>query len=174
MSKAANQPQYWLLKSEPETYPIEQFKKDKKTLWTGVRNFQARGFMIGTPSTPPKKAPAYEPMKVGDYFLFYHSNAEPSACMGIGRIEKLNQVDPTQFDKKSDSFEPKATKEKPVWFCCECSFVEQFSTAVSLDMIRNEKSLSKMLLLARGSRLSIQPVRQDEFETIRKMGRQKS
>lgn len=172
MSKtAANSAQYWLMKSEPETYPIEQFKTDGKTLWTGVRNFQARGFMIGTPSTPPKKAPAHAPMKVGDYFLFYHSNANPSACMGVGRIEKLNQVDPTQFDKKSDGYEPKASKEKPVWFCCECSFVERFSTPVSLDMIRKEKTLSKMLLLAPGSRLSIQPVRKDEFEVICKLGR---
>ena len=112
-------------------------------------------------------------MKVGDYFLFYHSNANPSACMGVGRIEKLNQVDPTQFDKKSDGYEPKASKEKPVWFCCECSFVERFSTPVSLDMIRKEKTLSKMLLLAPGSRLSIQPVRKDEFEVICKLGRKK-
>lgn len=173
MPKAAIQPQYWLLKSEPETYPIEQFQKDGKTLWTGVRNFQARGFMIGTPSTPPPKPPAYPPMQVGDLFLFYHSNANPSACMGVGRIEKLNQVDPTQFDKKSDGFEPKATKAKPVWYCCECSFVARFQVPVSLDMIRHEKSLSEMLLLARGSRLSIQPVKKAEFETIQKLGQKK-
>lgn len=163
--------QFWLMKSEPDVYPIEQFKKDRTTLWTGVRNFQARGFMMGKLATASKKAPAYPPMQVGDLFLFYHSNAEPSACVGIGRIEQLNQVDPTQFDKKSDVFEPKASKEKPIWFCCECSFIEQFKQPVSLEMIRQEKSLAKMLLLARGSRLSIQPVKRSEFEIICKLGK---
>lgn len=162
---------FWLMKSEPDVYPIAKFKKDGVTLWTGVRNFQARGFMIGTPSQPPKKPPVVEPMSVGDHFLFYHSNAEPSACVGIGRIEKLAQVDPTQFDKKSDVFEPKATKEKPVWFCAECRFVEEFDQPVTLEMIKKEKLLANMALLAKGSRLSIQPVTAKEFDVIKKLGK---
>lgn len=161
---------FWLMKSEPDVYPIGQFKKDRVTLWTGVRNFQARGFMIGTPSIAPKKPPVVEPMAVGDHFLFYHSNAEPSACVGIGRIEKLGQVDPTQFDKKSEVFEPKATKEKPVWFCAECRFIEEFDRPVTLEMIKQEKALTKMALLAKGSRLSIQPVTAKEFELIKNLG----
>ncbi len=158
------------MKSEPDVYPITQFQKDRVTLWTGVRNFQARGFMIGTPSQAPKKPPVVEPMSVGDCFLFYHSNAEPSACVGIGLIEKLAQVDPTQFDKKSDVFEPKATKEKPVWFCAECRFVAQFERPVTLEMIKREKRLAKMALLAKGSRLSIQPVTASEFDLIKNLG----
>jgi predicted RNA-binding protein with PUA-like domain len=158
------------MKSEPDVYPIAQFKKDQVTLWTGVRNFQARGFMIGTPSQAPKKPPVVAPMSVGDYFLFYHSNAEPSACVGIGRIEKLGQVDPTQFDKKTEVFEPKATKEKPIWFCAECRFVAEFDRPVTLEMIKQEKRLSKMALLAKGSRLSIQPVTAKEFDLIKFLG----
>lgn len=161
---------YWLMKSEPDVYPISQFKKDRSTLWTGVRNFQARGFMLGTPTIAPKKPPVVEPMTVGDLFLFYHSNAEPSSCVGIGRIEKLGQVDPTQFDKKSDVYEPKATKEKPVWYCAECSFIEEFKAPVTLEKIRQEKALANMALLAKGSRLSIQPVTAKEFELIKKLG----
>jgi predicted RNA-binding protein with PUA-like domain len=160
------------MKSEPDVYPIAQFKKDRVTLWTGVRNFQARGFMIGTPSQAPKKPPVVAPMSVGDYFLFYHSNAEPSACVGIGRIEKLGLVDPTQFDKKSEVFEPKATKEKPVWFCAECRFVAEFERPVTLEMIKQEKLLAKMPLLAKGSRLSIQPVNAKEFDLIKNLGGQ--
>ncbi len=179
LAKNTEQPrQFWLMKSEPEVYSIEAFKEDKSTLWTGVRNFQARGFMIGelqqTGQKAPKKSPAYPPMKINDLFLFYHSNANPSACVGIGRITRLNQVDPTQYKKDSDAFEPKASREKPVWFCCECSFVEQFKSPVSLEMIRQEALLAKMLLLARGSRLSIQPVKQHEFETICRMGQSRT
>ncbi len=161
---------FWLMKSEPDIYPIAKFKADRTTLWTGVRNFQARGFMIGTPFVAPKKPPVVDPMSVGDYFLFYHSNAEPSACVGIGRIEKLGQIDPTQFDKKSEVFEPKATKEKPIWFCAECRFIEEFDRPVTLEMIKAEKTLAGMALLAKGSRLSIQPVTGKEFETIKRLG----
>lgn len=158
------------MKSEPDVYPIAQFKKDRVTLWTGVRNFQARGFMVGTPSQAPKKPPVVAPMSVGDYFLFYHSNAEPSACVGIGRIEKLGLVDPSQFDKKSEVYEPKATKEKPVWFCAECRFIAEFERPVTLETIKQEKQLAKMSLLAKGSRLSIQPVTANEFDLIKNLG----
>ncbi len=147
----------WLMKSEPETYSIAQLKKDGATLWTGVRNYQARNFMTNE-------------MQVGDLVLFYHSNAEPPGVAGLAQVSKAAQPDPSQFDKKSDVFDPKATKEKPTWFCVEVKFVSQFKHFVSLESLKSEKSLTDMQVLKKGQRLSIQPVTEKEFETVKKMG----
>ncbi len=148
---------YWLMKSEPEVFSISHLKKDGATLWTGVRNYQARNFMM-------------KDMQVGDLVLFYHSNAEPPGIAGIAQVSKAAQPDPTQFDKKSDLFDPKATKEKPNWFCVEVKFVSVFKNFISLDALRSEKSLATMLVLKKGQRLSIQPVTDQEFEVVQKIG----
>jgi predicted RNA-binding protein with PUA-like domain len=147
----------WLMKSEPDTYSISHLKKDGATLWTGVRNYQARNFMM-------------KDMQVGDMVLFYHSNAEPPGVAGLAQVSKVAQPDPSQFDKKSEVFDPKATKEKPNWFCVEVKFVSQFKKFISLDDLRAEKSLANMLVLKKGQRLSIQPVTEKEFETVKKLG----
>jgi predicted RNA-binding protein with PUA-like domain len=147
----------WLMKSEPETYPLTQLKKDGATLWTGVRNYQARNFMM-------------KDMQVGDWVLFYHSNAEPSGVAGLAQVSKTALPDPTQFDKKSDVFDPKATKDKPTWFCVEVKYHSQFKNFVSLESLKNEKALAEMLVLKKGQRLSIQPVTDKEFETVKKLG----
>jgi len=147
---------YWLVKSEPETYSIKQMAKDKKTLWENVRNYQARNFMMNE-------------MSVGDLALFYHSNAQPSAVVGVVEVSKAAQPDPTQFDKKSEYHEPRATKSEPVWYCVEMSFKELLPSPVTLGQIKSEKSLSKMVLL-HNSRLSVQPVTEVEFHTILKLG----
>ncbi|MDX9731403.1 MAG: EVE domain-containing protein [Bdellovibrionales bacterium] len=156
--------QYWLMKSEPEVYSIDDFKKDKSTLWTGVRNYQARNFMMG--EVPDKPGPF---MQAGDLFLFYHSNATPPACAGVGRIEKTGVPDPEQFDKKNEYFEPKATETKPIWFCAKVKYIETLKKLVPLEEIRREKALSKMTLIQKGSRLSVQPVTKEEFDHILKM-----
>jgi len=148
---------YWLMKSEPGSYSIDDFARDKKTLWTGVRNYQARNFMI-------------DAMKKGDLFLFYHSNAEPSAAVGIGRVVRPNQPDPTALDPKSDYHDPKASKDHPIWFCAEVEFRARFKRPVALDEIRATKGLENMLLLKKGRRLSIQPVTEKEFALIEKLG----
>lgn len=148
---------YWLMKSEPTTYSIDDFSKNKKTLWEGVRNYQARNFMT-------------KEMSVGDQFLFYHSSCDIPGAMGIGKISKSAVADPTAFDKKSEYFEPKATREKPIWECVEVEFVKKFSNEVPLTLIRSEPKLKKMALLKPGTRLSIQPVTKDEFEVICKLG----
>ncbi len=150
---------FWLLKSEPTTYSIDDFNRDGKTLWEGVRNYQARNFMT-------------KEMSVGDKFLFYHSSCEVPAAMGVGKISGAAVADPTAFDKKSDYFEPKATTEKPIWECVEVEFVKKFGKEVALSSIRSEPKLRKMVLLQKGSRLSIQPLTKDEFETICKLGDQ--
>ncbi len=158
MSKksVSNDKKYWLMKSEPDAYSIDQFQKDKKTLWEGVRNYQARNFMT-------------QSMSIGDEILFYHSNATPPCIVGLGRISKAAQPDPSAFDKKSDYYEPKATPERPIWECVEVEFVEKFANPLPLSEVRNIKALEKMILVKKGSRLSIQPVTLTEFKTILKI-----
>lgn len=145
------------MKSEPDLYSIEQLLRDKTTWWTGVRNYQARNFMM-------------KDMKVGDQVLFYHSNSEPSGVAGLAQITALAQPDELQFDKKSEYFDPKASKEKPIWFCTQVGSAQTFKKFVSLQDIRENSKLQGMLVLAKGSRLSIQPVSQTHFEVVKKMG----
>lgn len=148
---------YWLMKSEPDVYSIETLQKDKHTLWEGVRNYQARNFMM-------------KDMQVGDEVLFYHSNATPPGVAGLARVSKIATPDPLQFDKKSDYFDAKATKEKPIWFCVQVEFVKKFKNFISLEDLRQNEKLQDMLVLQKGSRLSVQPVDKKHFEIVKKLG----
>ena len=148
---------YWLMKSEPETFSIDQLAKDKTTWWEGVRNYQARNFMT-------------QEMTPGDEVLFYHSNAEPPGVAGLAKVTKKAAPDLTQFDKKSDFFDPKASQENPRWLCVEISFAKKFKNFISLSEIKSTPALAKMVLLQKGSRLSIQPVTAAEFEFLKKWG----
>lgn len=151
---------YWLMKSEPGTgeggYSIDNFARDKKSAWTGVRNFQARNFMS-------------KEMSEGDLAIFYHSNSDPSAAVGLMRVCSEPHADKTAFDKKSKYYDNRSTPEKPVWECIDVEFVEKFPKLVSLADIRANKKLAKMALLKRGNRLSIQPVTEAEFYEVCKM-----
>ncbi|MGZ3769912.1 MAG: EVE domain-containing protein [Bdellovibrio sp.] len=148
---------YWLMKSEPDVFSIDQLKKDKTTPWEGVRNYQARNFMM-------------KDMQVGDLVLFYHSNAQPSGVAGLAKVSKVATPDATQFDKKSEYFDKKATKEKPIWYCVEVEYVDKFKHLVSLNDLRENEKLQDMMVLQKGSRLSIQPVEKKDFEIVKKMG----
>ena len=148
---------FWLVKSEEDVYSIDQFRADKSTLWDGVRNYQARNFL--------------KAMKSGDEVLFYHSNAEPLAIVGLGKITKEAAPDPLQFDKKSEYFDPGSTKENPRWFAPELKFVEKFPSIVTLEQMREMTDLADMVLLKRGSRLSVQPVTERQFKAVLKAGR---
>lgn len=149
---------YWLMKSEPDVFSIDDLKKDKTTLWEGVRNYQARNFMT-------------KEMSVGDEVLFYHSNAKPPGIAGLAKVSKPAVADPTAFDKKSEYYEPKATPERPIWECVEVKFVEKFKTFLSLEELKTHKALANMILLKKGTRLSIQPVSLKEFDYICKLAR---
>ena len=149
---------YWLLKSEPTTYSIDHFAKDQNTQWTGVRNFQARNFLR-------------DQLKKNDQILFYHSSADIVGVAGIGKVIESGLADPTQFDSKSEYYDPKATKEKPIWYAPRIEFVKKFNSVLTLEQIRGEKNLEKMLLLKRGTRLSVQPVSESEFKHIIKMAK---
>ena len=145
------------MKSEPESYSIDQFKRDKKTLWTGVRNYQARNFMM---SATPRS------MAVGDQVLFYHSNSQPSAVVGVGEITRTDVADPTALDPKSEYHDPKASDDHPIWFCAEVKYLGHLKTPLALEELRTIDQLSDMLLLKKGQRLSIMPVTQKEFHLI--------
>jgi predicted RNA-binding protein with PUA-like domain len=112
-------------------------------------------------------------MKKGDMVLFYHSNAKPPGVAGIATVCKEGYPDPTAFDKKSKYFAPKSKKEAPTWILVDVAFVEKFKSIIPLQDLRDTKSLEGLMVTAKGSRLSIQPVSKKHFEIIRKMGRSK-
>ncbi len=148
---------YWLMKSEPSTYSIDTLKKDKFTLWDGVRNYQARNFMM-------------KDMRVDDKILFYHSNTKPPGVAGLATVSKTATPDPTAFDKKSKYFCEKSDKKNPRWFCVEIMYKKKFKTYISLEEIKNTKGLKNIMVIEKGSRLSIQPVTKVEYDIIHKMG----
>ena len=148
---------HWLMKSEPESFSIDDLKRGGKTAWTGVRNYQARNFMRDN-------------MTAGDLVLFYHSNAEPAGVAGVARVCSAAHMDETAWDAKSEFHDLKAKKNSTVWMCVDVEFVEKFPRVITLDEIRAEPKLSGMLLLKRGMRLSVQPVDAAHFEAICRMG----
>ena len=151
----------WLIKSEPETFSIQDLAKapKKTTSWEGVRNYQARNFLRA--------------MKRGDLAIYYHSNAEPSAAVGIARIVREAYPDPTAWDPKSDYHDPKASPDNPLWSMVEVQLVEIFPREIPLEELRGVTALAGMELLRRGSRLSVTPVSAAEFRTIEKIAHAK-
>lgn len=147
---------YWLMKSEPDTYSIDDLKRDGFSAWEGVRNYQARNFMR-------------DDMRVGDLALFYHSNAKPSGVAGICRVCHENIPDKTAFDPKSEYYDPKSTKDNPRWMMVEVEFVEKFLEVISIQTLRETEGLEDMVVLKKGSRLSITPLKKEEFDIIRKL-----
>jgi predicted RNA-binding protein with PUA-like domain len=143
---------YWLIKSEPTTYGIDDFAKDKKTSWGGVRNYQARNFMR-------------DQMSVGDRAFYYHSNCEEPGIVGIAEVSAPAHPDVTQFDKKSPYYDPKSKREEPRWVNVEFKFVKK-TPLVALSELRKHRKLEKMRLLQPGSRLSITPVDAVEWDYI--------
>ena len=148
---------HWLIKSEPDVFSIHDLEKVDREPWSGVRNYQARNFM-------------WRDMKVGEFAIFYHSNAKPPGIAGIARVASASYPDPTQFDKKGEYFDPKATEEKPRWYLVDFEHVQTFGQLIPLDTLKNDKTLSGMLVCQKGSRLSITPVEKKHFDKIVKLG----
>ncbi|MDB5266184.1 MAG: hypothetical protein JWM39_897 [Parcubacteria group bacterium] len=144
-------PKYWLVKSEPSTYSIDDLKKDKKTAWTGVRNYTARNFMRDS-------------MRPGDPVLFYHSSCPVPGVYGIAKVASKAYPDPTQFDPKSPYYDPKATKEKPIWYLVDIAFVKKLEQPVTLEQMKQDPRLKDMTLLQRGNRLSVMGLSKEEFD----------
>ncbi len=149
---------YWLMKSEPEKYSIDDLdaEKTKTTCWDGVRNYQARNFMR-------------DDMKIGDQVLFYHSNAKPPGVVGTAKIVKESYPDFSAFDTKSRYFDPKSKQETPRWFMVDIKLQKKFERLLPLEELKSIDALDGMPLLQKGSRLSVQPVSKKHFDLIVKL-----
>lgn len=159
----AAKPRHWLLKTEPESFSIDDLKKAPKqtTFWDGVRNYQARNFLR-------------DDFKQGDLVLYYHSNSDPSAIVGTATVVAEGYPDTTAFDESSHHFDPDSKVDNPRWFMVDIRFGEKFAKPLSLDDLRKVPGLSKMELLRKGSRLSVQPVTPEEYAIILKLAKGKA
>ncbi|HEY2728660.1 MAG TPA: EVE domain-containing protein [Polyangia bacterium] len=149
---------YWLMKSEPSVFSIDDLARAPKrtTSWDGVRNYQARNLL--------------REAAVGDGVIFYHSSADPPAAAGTATIARAAYPDATQFDPKSDYYDEGSTKDEPRWFVVDLKFEQKFARAVPLAELRANPALADMVLLRKGSRLSVQPVTAAEWKAVCKVG----
>lgn len=137
---------YWLMKSEPSAYSIDDLERDGSTRWEGVRNYQARNYMR-------------DAMRAGDKVLFYASSADPSGVTGLAEVSREAYPDPTA--------------EEPNWVVVDLRFVEKFRHIISLETLKSTRGLEEMVVTKKGSRLSIQPVTKGEYDIVVKLGRKK-
>jgi predicted RNA-binding protein with PUA-like domain len=148
-------PRHWLLKSEPDVFSIDDLARTAKrtTHWDGVRNYQARNTLR-------------DDMKLGDLVLFYHSNAKPPGIAGIAKVVREGYPDHTAWDLNDDHFDPKSDPNHPTWMMVDIQLVEKFPREITLPELRDLPALANMVLLRKGSRLSVQPVTSNEYNTI--------
>ena len=146
---------YWLMKSEPDTFSIDDLARVRVEPWNGVRNYQARNFMR-------------DGMQVGDGVLFYHSNTDVPGVVGTATIASTAYPDPTQFDPKSDYHDPKSRREEPRWLLVDVAFDRKFERTVSLDELKQhaDRLGEEFALIRRGNRLSILPVTAAQWKFI--------
>lgn len=148
---------YWLIKSEPTSYSIDDLARDKQTFWNGVRNYQARNFI--------------REMKKGDKVLFYHSGANPPAVVGFAQVSRDAYPDSTALDPKHHYYDPKATSDNPIWMMVDVKFISKCKTPLSISVIKHTPALKGMMVTQPGSRLSVQPVSEKHFAVIEKLSR---
>ena len=151
---------YWLMKTEPTTYSIDDLAKEKNqtTCWEGVRNYQARNMLR-------------DEIKKGDRVLFYHSACKEPAVVGTAIVSKSGYPDHFAFDSKCKYYDKKSDPDDPTWYMVDIKLEKRFDKPVTLKELRERTGLKEMVLLQKGSRLSVQPVRKKEFETILKMSK---
>lgn len=144
---------YWLFKSEPHVYSIDDLQREGVGVWEGVRNYQARNFLR-------------DGVKKGDTVLFYHSSCAVPAIVGLADVVRAAYPDPAQFDPENDYYDPKATAEKPRWVAVDVRFKRKLKRPVTRDDLRAQPELADMALLRRGQRLSILPVPVTEWQIL--------
>lgn len=146
---------YWLMKSEPDAFSIDDLQKVGVEPWNGVRNYQARNFMR-------------DGMQVGDGVLFYHSNCAVPGIAGVARVASKAYPDETQFDRKSDYFDPKASREEPRWMLVDVAFERKFDRVVALEEIRRHADAlgEGFALTSKGTRLSVMPVTAAQWKLL--------
>jgi len=143
---------YWLMKTEPDEFSIDDLSKKKVEPWTGVRNYQARNFM--------------REMKPGDGVLFYHSSCEIPGVAGIAEVATEAYPDPTQFDKKSDYYDAASKREEPRWSLVDVKYKRKLKRVIPLSELKDRRELDGFALLARGNRLSVLPVTKPQWDFI--------
>lgn len=153
---------YWLIKSEEDEYPLStlQNEPEQKVAWDGIRNYQARNFMR-------------DKMAIGDEILYYHSRCKEPGIVGLAKVVSEPYPDPTQFNKKSKYYDEKSTQENPRWMLRDFAYVSTFQRRVTLTELKEDPSLSEMLVVKKGQRLSIQPVDKEHFTYIKKLANTK-
>ncbi|WP_434951714.1 EVE domain-containing protein [Shewanella sp. HL-SH4] len=146
---------YWLMKSEPDDFSIDDLKRcsGQKSAWQGIRNYQARNFLR-------------DQVRVNDLVLFYHSSCKEPAIVGLAQVSQSSRPDLSAFDSSSPYFDPKSDPLKPRWVEVEISFIEKFVNQISLKQLKADMELADMVLVAKGARLSVQPVKGSEFKYI--------
>ncbi len=149
---------YWLMKCEPAAYTIDDLARDGRTSWEGVRNYQARNFMR-------------DQMQEGDGVLFYASNAAPSGVTGLATIARAAYPDHFAWKQGHHYFAAASDQQSPAWYMVDVAFVERFPAVVSLATLKTTKGLEEMMVIRKGSRLSIQPVTSAEFDIVSRLGR---
>jgi predicted RNA-binding protein with PUA-like domain len=147
---------FWLVRSEPDVYSIDDLERDGATCWDGVRNYQARNTLR-------------DDMKRGDGVLFYHSNAKPLAIVGVARISKEGYPDHTAWDPSTKYHDPKSDPQNPTWFMVDIEFVARFASPLCREQLVDEPELAGMALLQKASRLSVQPVTPAEWRHVLKL-----
>lgn len=144
---------YWLMKSEPDCFSIDDLKAKKTAPWDGVRNYQVRNMFR-------------DDMKPGDLAFFYHSSCEVPGIYGVMKIASVAYPDPTQFDPKADHYDPKSKKEEPRWLLVDVTFQRKLKKPITLAQMRDDKKLANFRLLATGNRLSVMPVGKEHWEYL--------
>jgi predicted RNA-binding protein with PUA-like domain len=148
---------YWLMKSEPSVYSIADLQRDGTTCWDSVRNYQARNFMR-------------DDMRVGDGVLFYYSNTQPMGLYGVAEVVREAYADHTAFDPADPHYDPKSNPTNPTWMMVDIGYVGTFKAPITLAALKQTPGLEKMVLVQRGSRLSVQPVSRKEWDIIMSLG----
>jgi predicted RNA-binding protein with PUA-like domain len=146
---------YWLMKSEPQVYSIADLKKDRRAIWDGVRNYQARNFL--------------RQMQPEDLAFFYHSNTKAPGIVGLMKIVENNLIDTTQFDATSPYYDTKAALESPRWQTVKVEFMASFAEVITLNRLKQEFQNDEFLLIKKGNRLSVMPVSESIAQQILKL-----
>jgi predicted RNA-binding protein with PUA-like domain len=144
---------YWLMKSEPDSYSIDDLRRDGVQPWDGVRNYQARNMIR-------------DEMKPGDKAFFYHSGGDTPAIVGIMKIAGRAYADPTQYDSRSKYFDPKSGEDEPRWFLVDVAFERKLKRPITLKELKEHPALAGLLLTRRGNRLSVLPVSREHWTLI--------
>jgi predicted RNA-binding protein with PUA-like domain len=144
---------YWLMKSEPDAFSIDDLARVGTEPWSGVRNYQARNFMR-------------DGMQPGDGVLFYHSSCAEPGVVGVAEVASAAYPDPTQFQRKSDYFDPKSTPENPRWTLVDVTFKRKLKRTITLTELKGQPRLDGFALLQRGNRLSVLPVSKAEWTCV--------